>query len=568
MLQELSIKNFAIIDDLHISFSDGLTILSGETGAGKSIIINAVNLILGSRATARLIRTGAESAEIEALFQIIPGTGAAKNIQKHGYDASEGLLIKRIISRNERHKVYINGHIATIQILNIITENLASISGQHAHQGLLNQDQHLLILDQFGGLIPLRTAVYRYFHETRPLIQNLNDLNAKKKRQSEHIQLLQFQKKEIVEAAITHKEDTALELEIMRLKNVQTLYKTVHDSIRELYSAPGAVLEQLSVVKKNLDMGCGIDPELSLSAQGINETTFRIEDIIQELRTYLKSVQTDDNRLDEAEQRLDFLHKMKRKYGKSLEDIVLHLKTIDRELSEVENISENIEKIKEKLLQVHDRLVKSAMELSIKRKAVSKILASKVEEELSTLKMPQTRFRIVLRTTPADDDKAVDIYHTAEGIVITETGIDTASFMIAPNIGEEIKPLASIVSGGELSRVVLALKALLADTESVETIVFDEVDAGIGGEAAEVVGKKLHTLADRHQVICITHLPQIAKFGEHHFIISKLVAGGRTKTAIIPLDEPKRINEIARMLGGAKITTATLEHAREMLTNK
>ena len=566
MLQELSIKNFAIIDDLHISFSDGLTILSGETGAGKSIIINAVNLILGSRATARLIRTGAESAEIEALFQIIPGTGAAKNIQKHGYDASEGLLIKRIISRNERHKVYINGHIATIQILNIITENLASISGQHAHQGLLNQDQHLLILDQFGGLIPLRTAVYRYFHETRPLIQNLNDLDAKKKRQSEHIQLLQFQKKEIVEAAITHKEDTALELEIMRLKNVQTLYKTVHDSIRELYSAPGAVLEQLSVVKKNLDMGCGIDPELSLSAQGINETTFRIEDIIQELRTYLKSVQTDDNRLDEAEQRLDFLHKMKRKYGKSLEDIVLHLKTIDRELSEVENISENIEKIKEKLLQVHDRLVKSAMELSIKRKAVSKILASKVEEELSTLKMPQTRFRIVLRTTPADD--AVDIYHTAEGIVITETGIDTASFMIAPNIGEEIKPLASIVSGGELSRVVLALKALLADTESVETIVFDEVDAGIGGEAAEVVGKKLHTLADRHQVICITHLPQIAKFGEHHFIISKLVAGGRTKTAIIPLDEPKRINEIARMLGGAKITTATLEHAREMLTNK
>lgn len=563
MLQEISIKNFAIIDDLQISFSDGLTILSGETGAGKSIIINAVNLLLGSRASAGLIRTGSETAELEALFKITPASIIAEIMEENGYDPEEGLLTRRIISRSDRHRIYINGRLATIQLLNSITENLASISGQHAHQGLLKEEQHLIILDQFGGLMPLREEVYRCFHEILPLIQNLNDLKALKKRQAEQVQLLEFQQKEIMEVSVIIGEDVELEQERIRLKNGEALFQAVHGSIDELYSSQGAVIERLASVKKDLDKASQIDPELSLKAESIAKATFHLEDIAEELRTYLKKIEIDENRLETVEARIDTLVKLKRKYGGSLEAVLSHFESIDNELSGIENISDNIADIQERLSGLHDKLVKLATELSRKRKQTAETLAEKVEKELATLKMSQTEFKVSFKTIPADKNN--DPYITTEGNAVNETGIDRATFLIAPNVGEPLKPLSNIVSGGELSRVVLALKAILAKTDAVETIVFDEVDAGIGGSVAEVVGKKLLSLGRYHQVICITHLPQIAKFGEHHFSISKHVSDGRTKTAIRLLSETERIKEIARMLGGEKITRATLDHAHEML---
>lgn len=563
MLRELSIKNFAIIDDLHICFSDGLTILSGETGAGKSIILNAVNLLLGSRATIQLIRTDAESAELEATFQIAFKSRVSEIMVQHGYNSSEELLIRRIISRNGRHRIYINGRLATIQLLNSITENLASISGQHEHQGLLKEEQQLLILDQFGGLVPLRKQVSKLFHEILPLITELNKLNAIKDRQSEHIELLEFQKKEIIQTSITPGEDSALEKERMRLKNGETLYQAAHDSIEALYNTQGAVVERLVEVRRNLDRVCQIDSELSSAAKGIADTTFQIEDIIEELRNYLKNIQIDETRLEDVEARLDILQKLKRKYGGSLDAVIAHLESIEHELSEVENISDKINATEAKLSELHSQLAKLALKLSEKRDHTAIKLAKKLEMELTTLKMSQTQFQVFLRTISAGDK--ADPYLTIDGKTIDETGIDCASFLIAPNVGEDLKPLAGIASGGELSRVVLALKAILAETESVETVVFDEVDAGIGGGVAEVVGKKLSFLARHHQVICITHLPQIAKFGDHHFKISKHVEQGRTITNIDPLGDEERIKEIARMLGGVEITRATIDHAREML---
>lgn len=563
MLRELSIKNFAIIDDLHICFSDGLTILSGETGAGKSIILNAVNLLLGSRATIQLIRTDAESAELEATFQIAFKSRVSEIMVQHGYNSSEELLIRRIISRNGRHRIYINGKLATIQLLNSITENLASISGQHEHQGLLKEEQQLLILDQFGGLVPLRKQVSKLFHEILPLIIDLKKLNAIKDRQSEHIELLEFQKKEIIQTSIIPGEDSALEKERMRLKNGETLYQAVHDSIEALYNTQGAVVERLVEVRRNLDRVCQIDSELSSAAKGIADTTFQIEDIIEELRNYLKNIQIDETRLEDVEARLDILQKLKRKYGGSLDAVIAHLESIEHELSEVENISDKINATEAKLSELHSQLAKLALKLSEKRDHTAINLAKKLEMELTTLKMSQTQFQVFLRTISAGDK--ADPYLTIDGKAIDETGIDCASFLIAPNVGEDLKPLAGIASGGELSRVVLALKAILAETESVETVVFDEVDAGIGGGVAEVVGKKLSFLARHHQVICITHLPQIAKFGDHHFKISKHVEQGRTITNIDPLGNEERIKEIARMLGGVEITRATIDHAREML---
>ncbi|MGB6010844.1 MAG: DNA repair protein RecN, partial [Desulfobacterales bacterium] len=510
MLRELSIRNFAIIDDLQISFSEGLAILSGETGAGKSIIINAVNLLLGSRATAKLIRTGYETAELEALFQIKKQSPIAKIMKDNGYNPEEGLLIRRIISRKDRHRIYINGRLTTIGILNLITENLASISGQHAHQGLLKEDQQLTIIDQFGGLTAVREKVSGCFHEIVPLIRKLNNLKHKRDRQAEHIQLLEFQQKEIRQASVTLGEDTALEQERTRLKNSEALFQAVQGSIEMLYDSQGAAVEALLSVKKDLDKASTIDPLLAPKAERIAEAAFHLEDVADELRTYLKNIQMDESFLDTVEARLDTLVKLKRKYGGSLETVLSRLESIDHELSEMGNLSEDIAATEKKLFELHGKLTELTHKLSMDRKKTAKTLAQKVEKELTSLKMPHTKFKISFRTIPADED--ADPYLTIEEQTVFETGIDQATFRIAPNVGEPLKPLSSIVSGGELSRVVLALKAILAETEAVETVVFDEVDAGIGGSVAEVVGKKLSSLARHHQVICITHLPQIAKF--------------------------------------------------------
>jgi len=565
MLQELTIKNFAIMDDLNISFSDGLTILSGETGAGKSIIINAANLLLGSRASASLIRTGAETAELEALFEIIPESQIAKIIKQHGFNASEGLLIRRIISRGDRHRIYINGRLATIQILNSITENLASISGQHAHQGLLQEEQQLIILDQFGGLMPLRAEVYRVFHEIVPLIEKLQNLKLKKDRQQERIELLQFQKKEIAEAAITPGEDTALEKERMLLKNGEALYQAIHVSVDALYNAPDAIVERLVEVKKNFDKACLIDPELSSKAKDISNAALQIEDIAQELRTYLRNVQIDEKRLEEVEERLDTLQKLKRKYGGSLEAVISHLESIDNELSKIGNISENIEETEARLSELHSKLAGQAMQLSEKRKQTSENLAEKVEKELATLNMPQTKFQVSLKIVPADDK--TDPYLATGEKAIHDTGIDIATFLIAPNVGEPLKPLASIVSGGELSRLMLTVKSLVAAKKYLPTIIFDEIDSGVSGEVAGKMGAIIQKMARNMQIIAITHLPQIASRGTHHYLVLKKMVEQSTQTFVKRLTDDERITEVAKMLSDTKVSVSAVATARELLNN-
>ena len=567
MLQELSIKNFAIIDDLHICFSDGLNILSGETGAGKSVIINAVNLLLGSRADAGFIRTGEDCAELEALIQIMPDAGVKDILRAYDYDISGGLVIRRIISRNNRHKIYLNGRMTTMKMLNSITEHLASISGQHAHQLLLKEEQHLMILDHFGGLMPMREKVQNCFHRITPHVRRLNELTAIKKQQAEKIHLLAFQKNEILEACVSLGEDAELERERAILKNGETLYQAVYTGIEELYSARNAVVERLGEVKKGLERACRIDSELCSKVEDIDSTTFQIEDIVQGLRTYLSNIQIDDSRLEQVETRIDALQKLKRKYGGSLETVLSHLETIETELSGIENISDEIGETEDTLSLLREEMAELALKLSEKRKHVAEILARKVEDELSSLNMSHTRFKILIRPIPAEKD--TDFYLiTQEGDAFSESGADRVTFLISPNVGESLRPLAQIASGGELSRIVLALKTILAQTGSVETVIFDEVDAGIGGSTAEVVGRKLTSIAAYHQVICITHLPQIAKFGDHHFRISKHVSDGRTRTIIEPLDDDDRVQEIARMLGGVTMTQTTLEHALEMLGNR
>ncbi len=562
MLTELSIKNFAIIDDLNIRFSDGLTILSGETGAGKSIIINAVNLILGTRASSALIRTGADTARLEAVFTIFRESEAAKIMAENGIDYEKGLIIRRIIAKNNRHKIYINDKPGTNSLLKSITGNLASISGQHAHQKLLDEAVHLHILDRFGELEPLIKDYKKCFDGILPLIKRLDELKYIEARQKEHTELLNFQKNEIEKAGIKPKEDEKLEKELLILKNSEALYKSVFECIHELYDGDNAVIEKLSNVRKILEKAGNIDSALFSFAKGIEESIFQTEEIVDDLRDYKDKISMDQRRMEEIEERLDFLFRLKRKYGDSLDNVLKHLEEIKKQLGTIENISDNIKILEDKLDKKHKTLSKKALGLSKRRKKIARILAKAVEKELADLKMAGTSFAVKTEPAVSPSDNP---YLMISGVPMTETGIDRAAFMIAPNPGEDLKPLSAIVSGGELSRVVLALKAILAKTDSVETIIFDEVDAGIGGAVAETVGRKIASLAKYHQVICITHLPQIAKFADHHFRISKKAVKGRTITRIKPLNEKERIEEIARMLGGEKLTVATMEHAKEML---
>jgi len=563
MLQELSIKNFAVIDDLRIRFDDGLTMLTGETGAGKSIIINAVNLLLGSRASSDLIRSGTETAELEALFRIKAESRVWNCLRETGFEPSEELLIQRLMSRTDRHRVYINGRLSTIQILNRITEGLAGVSGQHAHQVLLRQDRHLSILDQFGGLLPLRNRVHRLYHEIVPVIRKLDRLRQLQSRQTEQSELLRFQSEEIAAVSPRPDEDTGLEQEKKRLKSAESLHQSVHDCFNRLYGGQGAIVEGLVEVARTLEKSGTVDPQLMDTAHALQETTYRLEDIARCLNGYLDGLHSDDGRLEQVEARLDVIQRLKRKYGGSLETVFAHLDAVNRELDTVEDLKEQIAETERELERQHKVLADACRELSVHRKQAAGVLAERTEKELASLQMPHVRFQIRLHQTEIRDETSPMLQ--VDGRHIHESGIDAAEFMIAPNPGEELKPLSSIASGGELSRIVLALNVILARKETVETVVFDEVDAGIGGGTAERVGEKLLELAGYHQVICITHLPQIARFGHQHFKISKTVTGGRTKTEIDALNERQRIREIARMMGGMNITQTTMEHAREML---
>ncbi len=563
MLCELRIKNLAIIDDLSIQLKDGMSVLSGETGAGKSIIVNAVNLILGSRATPEMIRTGAQTAELEALFRIPDHSDTLRILEAQGYEPSEELLIRRIIPRNDRQRVYINGRLATLQLLSAVTANLAAISGQHEHQKLLDEKEHLLILDRFGGLVPLRTALRDCHREILPLISELEGLNRVSKAQQEKIALLEFQKKEILEAGVVPNEDETLKQEISRIRNAEMLVQAVQGAIDILYSSEGAVIEKLGEVRKSLEKAAAVDPGLSFAAPDLSDAAFRIEETTDRLRSYLGKIDVDRQHLERMESRLDALNRLKHKYGGSLEAVIKHLAAIEGELFDHENLPERIAQIEKALKEKHQRLAAIALDLSQKRRKTAGLLSKKMEEQLKSLKMSKTVFEVSFHDTALSSTPSP--YLMAGNIPIAETGLEQARFMISPNLGEDVKPLSAIASGGELSRVVLSLKSIMADADAAGTMIFDEVDAGIGGEVAEVVGKKLCDLSTHTQVVCITHLAQIAVFAHHHFKITKHVKNRRTITCISPLDGNERLEETARMIGGSKITKATRDHAREML---
>ncbi|MDT8317992.1 MAG: DNA repair protein RecN [bacterium] len=548
MLLELRIKKFAIIDNLELSFSSGMNVLTGETGAGKSIIIQAVNLILGDRATSNLIRSGEREAVVEALFSLEGEPALIEKLDNLGIDASDEIVIKRIISEG-KNKVFLNGSMVTLSMLTELSESLINISSQHEHQTLLKPENHLDILDSFGRLdeakIRYRESFSRY-NEVRRLLEKMARDEGSR---AERVDLLSFQLAEITKAGIKPLEDEELKEERNLLSNAEKLATCASFADETIYSSEGSIVERLGEVVAKLKEASGADPAMGNMAQLLEGLLFQMEDAALELREYSGTVTSDPLRLDAVSERLAELERLKKKYGPTLADLIAHGEDISAELESIGGSEGQKEQIEAELALKMEEAQRLALELSEERKAAASRLTVEIADELQDLGLMGATLEV--NFTPLKD--------------MAECGLEQAEFFLSTNPGEKPRPMAKIASGGELSRIMLAIKRRILSGVRVPSLVFDEVDAGIGGGTAEVVGRKLKDVSNNSQVICITHLPQIAALGDHHYKVAKSVKEGRTFTSINLLDSNDRVEEIARMLGGVEITDKTKEHAMEML---
>jgi len=561
MLIQLNISNFAIIKHLEITLRPGLNILSGETGAGKSIIINAMNLILGGRASADLIRSGCKEAGVEALFSFPKNQWLINILSELDFPFDGELLIKRTIFREGRNRILINGSMATLQMLSRLSTALISISGQREHQILLKPDNHLYLLDEFGELSNERFELGEVFTRYQSWKKNINHLEHKIREMEDNQELSRFQIQEIEEAGLNPGEDKLLTEEKKRLQHAEELLEIVTQGYQTLYESNDSVLSLVSQYTKKLEKGIEIDAHLSPVKDVLAEIEIKLEDVSISLRDFQKNIDMDPDKLENVLERLESVNRLKRKYGPTIENILQLKDKLTSLMYNLDDKKEELSKLVSERQKIEKDMVDKAETLSGKRKEAAKKLEKSVETELRYLHMKQTMFQVRVDEGPYEEGEL------REGIIkkISSDGFDCVEFMISPNIGEELRPLSKIVSGGELSRIMLAIKTILARVVSVETIIFDEVDSGVSGATAEVVGEKLRSLAEYHQMLCITHLPQIASQGQTHFLVRKEVVDNRTQTFISELGHEGRVQEIARLLGGREITPYAVAHAREML---
>ena len=557
MLLELSIHDLAIIDDLSISVGPGLNVFTGETGAGKSIIIDAVDLVLGDRASAELIRTGAEEARVEARFDLTREESIKPFLEEAGIEASDELVVKRVIHRTGRNRVYINDSLSTLMALSELGRRLIDVCGQSEHQSLTRPDEHIEVFDRFGGLEKLRHEMAGSYWMWASIKKELDGLRAQLKGAGEDRELLEFQSKEIAELSPLEGEDDTLKKEFDTLKNAEKLIGISIEAEKTLYSDSGSVSERVGAVTKIFEDAARFDETFKKAGERLKSVLLEVEDCAGVVRDYGASIEADPARLEAVEARLDALIKLKRKYGPLIKDILAKKSEIDAQLGGVVDYNERIEALEARLLHATDEAALVSGALTEARREKAGALSEGMERELKELGMEGAIFEAIIETEAEGDT----------GPRFGEKGADRVSFFISANPGEETKPLAKIASGGELSRIMLAIKGLTV-AGRVPTLIFDEVDTGVGGGMAEVVAKKLRKVSATHQVFSVTHLPQIAAFADTHYNVTKEQTGeGRTVTRVKKLTPPERVEQIARMLGGSTVTETTVKHAKEMLAN-
>ncbi|MFN7036578.1 MAG: DNA repair protein RecN [Bellilinea sp.] len=567
MLTELRIQNFAIIQSLELSLQPGLTTFTGETGAGKSIILDAITTLLGGRAEPTFIRAGAERASIEALFLIPPSNRqAVLDLLKREdlLEDEETILISREIRQNGRSAARVNGHSVPINLLRDLGSFLVDIHGQSEHLSLLNTRQHLNLLDRFASLHETLTAYQQVYRELRRTQKELENLRQSERDAARRTDLLEYQAREIEEARLQIGEEETLRQERNRLANAENLSSLAQEALSLLDEGlpdTPSLTDLLGQVITALEGLARIDPEqnrLAEQALTVNDT---LAEIVRDLRNYLDTIEFNPRRLEQVEERLDLIHRLKRKYGGSIEAALAFARSARQELDTIAHATERIAELEEKEKALRQQLGELAARLSQIRQTAAAQLAKAVEAELADLSMAGARFRVDLRTQA--DPQGLSLNGGGDLLAFDESGVDQVEFLIAPNPGEGLKPLVKIASGGETSRLMLALKRVLTQADSIPTLIFDEIDQGIGGRVGAVVGEKLWLLARQHQVLCVTHLPQLAAFGDQHFSVRKQVEGGRTSTRVELLEGEARLIELAQMLGA--VTQVNLNAARETL---
>jgi DNA repair protein RecN (Recombination protein N) len=553
VLTELSIHNFAIIRDLEIFFHDGFNVLSGETGAGKSILVGAVNLILGSRASQEMIRTGAAEASVEAILSPPPENPCISHLKEWGIDSGPELSIRRSISRSGRNRVFINDQAASLQQLQQLSPLLMSISGQHENQLLLDPETHLGLLDSYGGLESVCAEVRAIHASWQQRGEELARARRAREQKAAQMDFIRFQIQELEGAKIRPDEDAELEAEREILKNAAVLTEASRRATGTIYSDKGSVLELLAGVEKELTSILRVDPSQHHLADYLEQGRIHLKELAHLIGQYAGKIVFDPPRLAAIEERLALLGRLGKKYGQSANEMLARLDEFRELAGEGEDLEIREEEMQKEIESLRVAYLKAAGELSMRRVEAAEKLSGEVSQNLASLDMPRARFAAKFFET----DKNSPLF--------APTGLDRVEFLLSANPGEDLKPLARVASGGELSRILLAIKSLLSRSGDAETLIFDEVDAGIGGRTAELVGLQLKKLAAGQQVICITHLPQIACYGTHHYLVKKEASGNETRTSIRMLDESERCDELARMLGGINISHKARDHAKELL---
>ncbi|MGG3470913.1 DNA repair protein RecN [Neobacillus pocheonensis] len=553
MLAELSIKNFAIIENLTISFQKGLTVLTGETGAGKSIIIDAIHLLVGGRGSAEFVRHGEEKAEIEGLFQIDDGQHPVfLKAMEFGIDIEEGMVIlRRDIAKSGKSVCRINGKLVTISTLREIGATLVDIHGQHEHQELMDETWHLPLLDQFGSeeieaSLKEYQDVFRRYEQTRQKLKALSDND----QQTAHrLDLILFQLDEIQKANLKPQEDDDLYEEKKKLGNFEKVFAAIQSSYTALHGEQKG-LDWIGMVMGNLEDAASLDIAYKEIFESVSNCFYQLEDAARSLRNELDVLEYDPQRLIEIDDRLNEINQLKRKYGKTIYEILEYAAKIEEEIETLQNKETHIGELEKQLASIKKDLILEAKQLTEIRKKWAEKLTKLIHKELKELYMAKTVFEI--RFEP-------DIEH------FSKTGVDHVEFYISTNPGEPLKPLSKVASGGELSRIMLALKSIFSKHQGVTSIIFDEVDTGVSGRVAQAIAEKIYKVTADSQVLCISHLPQVAAMADTHLFISKIIKGGRTKTFVSPLKLEEKIKEIGRMISGVEITDLTKQHAEELL---
>lgn len=546
MLKEISIKNFAIVNDLTLDFHSGLNVVTGETGAGKSIIVNAIELLVGGRASTDFVGTAAEEAHIVGIFDL----DNTDILKKMDVPVDEYLIVRRVISRSGRSRVYLNDSPITLNKLIEIFQTIVDIHGQHEHQGLLNTSSQRRVLDEFGNLQELSDEVNQLFNRYRKLQEEIETIKARTRERAHRIDLLNFQIQEIDDAALAPEEKDELTKERSILMNLSKLRELTEGSIHLLREGDRAVLDLLGEVSRNMEEISRHDSSTEEIKRLLKEAEALVEEAFYLLRDFRERYDIDPQRIDFVEKRLALIERLEGKYGEGIETILRYRDEAAKELEELTGIEESLEGLEKEMKLLYEELNEKADMLSAKRRETAKIIEERMKELLRELAFQHPLFKVEIKDIP-----------------LSSSGKDHVEFLFSANPGQPPRPLNRVASGGELSRVMLALKSIFTDVDRVPVVIFDEIDAGVGGKTADSVGRRIKNLSRGHQVICITHLPQIAARADHHISISKRTDGASTAVVVRVLDNKERVEELARMLSGS-VTRASLEHAEELIKTK